>query len=297
MNWPTPDSRRTPIPLTIDASAGGLPADPRLVITDMDGTLLGADGRIPSDLWGVLADLREQGIVFAVASGRQFATLSGLFAEDSAGIVFIAENGHYVVRDGIEISSTLLNRACAERIVQVVRAAGDSHDLGLVWCGRNAAYIERRDSAFVWEAGKYYASLEIVDDLTQVSEAPLKFAAFDFDGTSSGSVPVVAAASSPYKVVVSSGHWMDIMDPSVHKGVAVRALMTALGVGADQTIIFGDYLNDLEMLGEATYSYAMANAHPRVLERARFLAPANHDNGVIQVLTQLLASTREKATA
>lgn len=65
----------------------------------------------------------------------------------------------------------------------------------------------------------------------------------------------------------------------------------------DQTLLFGDYLNDLEMLEEATYSYAMANAHPRVIERARFVAPSNRDLGVITTLRRLLAPERALSPA
>jgi Cof subfamily protein (haloacid dehalogenase superfamily) len=278
-------------------SRDGVPSDPRLVVTDMDGTLLDAGGRIPDDFWPLLAELRKRDIVFAVASGRQFATLSRQFAQDSDGIVFIAENGSFVMRDGAELSSTSLSRSRAHRLVRAVRELGHLHDLGLVWSGRRAAYIERRDSAFVWEADKFFANLEIVDDLTQVAEDPLKLSAFDFEGTLSGSVAVVAAASHPYGVVASTGHWMDIMDPVVHKGVAVRALMTELDVTPDQVIIFGDYLNDLEMLGEASYSYAMANAHPDVLKSARFHTLTNRDGGVIAVLTRLAELVADRPSA
>lgn len=212
-------------------SRGGrsLPPDPRLVVTDMDGTLLDGDGLMPEGLGPLIAELQSRGIVFAVASGRQFASLSRLFAPDDAGVVFIAENGAYVVRDEDEISSSPLDRGHAERVVHTVRElsrrvskagvsdasgpqpgsstdAPPAHDVGLVWCGRRAAYIERRDASFVRAATQYYANLVIVDDLLQVAESPLKFAVFDFDGTRSGSLRVLEGASGPFQVVASSEH-------------------------------------------------------------------------------------------
>ena len=48
----------------------------------------------------------------------------------------------------------------------------------------------------------------------------------------------------------------------------------------EQTAVFGDYLNDLELYDRAELSFAMANAHPRVLARARYIAPANDEGGV-----------------
>ncbi len=53
--------------------------------------------------------------------------------------------------------------------------------------------------------------------------------------------------------------------------------------------MFGDYLNDLDMLGRAGLSFAMANAHPDLLARARFIAPPNTEGGVVTTLHRLLA--------
>jgi hydroxymethylpyrimidine pyrophosphatase-like HAD family hydrolase len=53
-------------------------------------------------------------------------------------------------------------------------------------------------------------------------------------------------------------------------------------------MVFGDYLNDLEMLDAADWSFAMAGAHPEVVRRARHLAPSNIDNGVLRTVVRLL---------
>ena len=81
---------------------------------------------------------------------------------------------------------------------------------------------------------------------------------------------------------------MDIMDPNVNKGVALRALRLALDATPDQTMVFGDYLNDLDMFAEATHSFAMANAHPKLTHAARYIAPSNTDHGVVSTMAQLL---------
>ncbi|MCL3997018.1 HAD hydrolase family protein, partial [Streptomyces lavenduligriseus] len=55
-----------------------------------------------------------------------------------------------------------------------------------------------------------------------------------------------------------------------------------------QTMVFGDYLNDLEMLDAAEWSFAMAGAHPEVIRRARHLAPSNNDAGVLRTIAHVL---------
>ena len=49
-------------------------------------------------------------------------------------------------------------------------------------------------------------------------------------------------------------------------------------------MVFGDYLNDLEMMESAYYSYAMANAHDTLTKVARFTAKSNDENGVVQAI-------------
>ena len=72
------------------------------------------------------------------------------------------------------------------------------------------------------------------------------------------------------------------MDKNVNKGNAVKRLMEKLGAGFDETMVFGDYLNDLEMMSCCRYSFAMQNAHPILKENAAFIAPSNDENGVVK---------------
>jgi len=55
-----------------------------------------------------------------------------------------------------------------------------------------------------------------------------------------------------------------------------------------QDMVFGDFLNDLEMMDAATYSFAMANAHPLLKEQASWVAPTNNANGVVRTIRIVL---------
>ena len=261
----------------------------RLVVTDLDGTLLDDDKRIPDGLWDTLARLRERGVLFSPASGRQYATLAEQFAEVADGMVFIAENGTYVVRDGQELSSDPLEPAVVARIVAAVRRlAAGGVDLGAVVCGKRSAYVERADEPFLAEVARYYVRHRIVDDVTAVDDDILKVALFDFGSAERTTAPALAPFADTHQVVVSGEHWVDVMNRTANKGAALRRLQRELGITPAQTMVFGDYLNDLEMLDAADWSFAMAGAHPEVIRRARHLAPSNNDNGVLRTITRLL---------
>ncbi|MCT9820696.1 Cof-type HAD-IIB family hydrolase [Microbacterium sp. W1N] len=276
---PRPDSRPDSRP------------DIRLIAVDMDGTLLSPEGEVPAALWGLLERLHARGIAFAPASGRQLATLQAMFAAVPVPLDYIAENGAFVVKGDVEVSSDAMDPEVVADVVRRVRAAVAAGELrtGVVVCGKRSAYIEDPDPDFRIEVDKYYRALSVVDDLTATGDQILKVALYDFDGGETRTAPRFADLTATHQVVVSGEHWVDIMNAGVDKGVALRALQRGLGVTAAQTAAFGDYLNDVEMLRAAQWSYAMADAHPDVVAVARHRAPSNAEAGVIQVIEQLIA--------
>lgn len=263
--------------------------DIKLVVSDMDGTLLDVDGNVPAGFWPLLEQMRMRGITFVPASGRQYATLARMFPGAPTGATFIAENGTFVVRDDAVLSATYLDKPTVTNVIRTVRhATAHTHDLGLVVSGRLSAYIERRDPAFTDEAEKYYARLTLVDDLVVATNDVLKLAIYDFNDVESTARSIFAPLATSHQMAVSGKHWVDIMAAGANKGRAVQELQRALGVTAAQTVVFGDFLNDLEMLNHADLSFAMDNAHPTVRSRARYIAPTNEDHGVVTALSHLL---------
>jgi Cof subfamily protein (haloacid dehalogenase superfamily) len=281
----------SPVPsslLTEPEPATG-PAGIRLIVSDMDGTLLDDAKRVPAGLWPVLAELRRRGVLFSPASGRQYATLAKEFAAVDDGMVFIAENGSYVVRDGVELSSDPMDPSVVVRLVEAVRGlASQGVDVGAVVCGKRSAYVEWTDEAFLEEVRKYYVRHRVVADAAAVEDDVLKVALFDFGSAERTTAPALAPFAATHQVVVSGEHWVDVMNRTANKGAALRGLQRELGVTPAETMVFGDYLNDLEMLDAAEWSFAMANAHPEVIRRARHVAPSNNDNGVLRTIGCLL---------
>jgi len=261
--------------------------DIRIIALDMDGSLLDDDKRLDPSFWPLLSELVERGITVCPASGRQYATLRAQFGCDD--LVYIAENGAYVVRDGAELSADTLPTATAFAIVDAMRdAAHDGLDLGTVLCGKRSAYIERTDEAFVAQVRPYYALLEVVDDLRAVDDDVLKVAVYDFESAADGAGRVLAPFDESGRVVVSGVHWVDVMSQTADKGHALAQVQAALGVTREQTMAFGDYFNDVGMLEAAAWSFGMDNGHPEVKALARFVAPANTRNGVVRTITAVL---------
>jgi hypothetical protein len=260
--------------------------DIRLIATDMDGTLVDDAKQIHDELWPLVDELHARGITFCPASGRQYYNLVQEFGDVAGEMVFIAENGTYVVAHGREITSDGLGLDVARQLVRRIRGIPEA---GAILCGKRSAYIERRDPPFVTQARTYYARLRIVEDLLEVADDDvLKVTVYDFVSGEHNTAPRLSDMRYTHQVVISGPHWVDVLSPTASKGHALRQVQAALGVAPDQTMAFGDFLNDLEMMDAATYSFAMANAHPLLKERARWVAPANNANGVVRTIRAVL---------
>ena len=194
--------------------------DLRLVVTDMDGTLIDDEGRVPAGLTDAVADMRDAGIVFAPASGRQLANLRAVLGSAVDDSPLIAENGSFVVHGGEEVHSDTISAQDAEAAITMTRRLVDSgHDVGAVVAGKYCAYIERSDAAFLEQTRLYYEALEIVEDLTAIPlDEVLKVAVFDFDDVEKGSSQALTAAVPHVQTVVSGMHWTDMMSAQASKG-------------------------------------------------------------------------------
>lgn len=262
----------------------------RLIACDLDGTLLDEAKRLPADFPELVKRLQALGVVFCPASGRQYHTIREQFAGISNGIPVIAENGSYVVLDGKELYSVCLDAASVHSILAATEELQRQvADFGIVLCGKHAAYIVRHDEAFVEQVTPYYLSLELVESFDAIDDEILKVAIYDFESSEHNVYPHMQQFSDSLQVVVSGSNWLDIMAAGVNKGTGLLALQNALAVSRSETAAFGDYLNDLEMLDGAEHSYAMANAHPQLLARAKHIAHANTENGVVRAIEAMLA--------
>lgn len=281
-------SRITATPAVLPTLPDHLP-DIRLIACDMDGTLLDDAHAIHDDFWPLVRQLHQRGILFCPASGRQYHNLFERFSEVAADLAFIAENGCLVMQGGRELSSACVSTAVAHALIRQARALRSRGvEVDCVLCGKRSAWVESRDSAFVAVVSAFYHHLGVVEDLLAVEDDFLKVALYHPHSAETFLEGHFQAFRGEQQVAVSGIHWLDVMPLATNKGSGVRSLQQRLGISRAQTLVFGDYLNDLEMMDEADYAFAMANAHPLLKARAAYIAPPNTENGVIRTIRAVL---------
>ena len=263
-------------------------SDIRLIATDMDGTLLNSKHELSDSFLPVFRKLKDQGIIFVAASGRQYYNLLKTLDEVKDEVIFAAENGSYVMFQDQEIHVQAMDQDIVRDLIITSRDIPNTY---AVICGKKKAYVESAEPEFIDHLKLYFERYEVVEDLLEVKDDQfLKFTLCDLAGSEANSYPHFKHLQDKLKVKVSGPIWLDISHLNANKGVAMEVLQKKFDVSYEQTMVFGDYLNDLEMLGKGYYSYAMANAHAEVKEAARFLAKGNDENGVVEVLSEMLDS-------
>lgn len=258
----------------------------KLVVTDMDGTLLNSNHEVSERFFEIHKKLKEKNIHFAAASGRQYHSIISKLVSIKKDITVIAENGAFAKQDEEELFTYDLP---IEQLLKTIEFVKDIDGLGIVLCGKKYAYIEKSNKEFAATFSQFYSSYQLVDDLNDIKDDTFfKVAFYHPECSETYILPKVAHLSDSMQVMVSGKNWLDVSNANANKGNALTKLQNSLHITQAETMAFGDYNNDLKMLEKADFSYAMKNAHPNVKETANFETLSNDDRGVDYILENLI---------
>lgn len=258
----------------------------KLIASDIDGTLIPyGETELPRDLFPLIHRLREAGVLFCPASGRQYHSLRGIFAPVAGELCFLAENGAIVYGPNPrEEDAPILARTPMPRgeALALSRAIADLPGCQLLVSGDNTSYI--------WRGTREYKEYLLKDkgnnvkEVTGVEELPreiLKVSAYCPGGTD-GPQKVLGPQWGHLGMAAAGPDWVDFT--LADKGTGIRDLCKALGIAPQEVAAFGDNWNDEAMLRAVGQPWLMDTAHPDL--RAQF---PRQCSSVTAVLEEMLA--------
>lgn len=261
----------------------------KLIATDIDGTLVpdGSD-KINPEIFEVIMKLKKQGIYFTAASGRQWKSIERLFFPVKDAIFYIAENGAYVGARGRELFTFPMKR---EDVYEIVKQVRQIPDCDVMVSGKDIIYIDSKNPIFIdYLINGYHNEVEQVEDLLSVKEEFIKVSIYHqgYQAYAAAGQIMEKHWGEKLKVVTAGREWLDIMEKEVNKGAALRVIQESLEITREETMVFGDNLNDLELLSMAEESYAIGNAREEVKKAAKYIADTNINDGVLKEIKKLL---------
>ena len=251
----------------------------KLIAVDMDGTFLSDQKTYNRERFmAQYQQMKAQGIRFVVASGNQYYQLISFFPEIANEIAFVAENGGWVVNEGKDVFNGELSKDAFSTIVEIIA------------CGKNSAYtLKKYDAEMKAVAEMYYHRLEYVDNFDNIDDIFFKFGL----NLSDELIPQVQKelhdSIGDIMVPVHTGNGsIDLIIPGVHKANGLRQLQKLWGIDDSEVVVFGDGGNDIEMLRQAGFSFAMENAGNAVVAAAKYRAGSNNHEGVLDIIDKVL---------
>jgi Cof subfamily protein (haloacid dehalogenase superfamily) len=271
-----------------------------LYISDLDGTLLLPDGTFPKESKQRLNHLIEEGMKFTIATARNYDSAHPILKGLDLRLPVILFNGVYLAdfHNGKILEHTefvdkgvvgsMLNLAQAQTIEPFIYTFGEEHQV---------YYRHAKNPGSI----AYLASLEKDDRVKQVPEFIFQedenVSGFLLIGTMENLEPIYHCLKEKYfdhlnlyfaeDVSMKGYYWLQAFHQQANKGNMVEKLVDRLNLPLNKTMVFGDYLNDLDMFQVAGYSVAMENALPEVKESADQIIGPNSHGAVLDFLESM----------
>jgi Cof subfamily protein (haloacid dehalogenase superfamily) len=264
----------------------------RLVASDLDGTIVGRDGRISARTIRAFHACRDAGVEIVFVTGRPPRWLAPLSEQMGHTGTVICSNGAVVY----DLAAEQLLRAEvlplenvfeAEEIIRTLFPAATFAAETVDGFHLEPGFIEPGSVELLSEVqpGSLRASLPKDAGVVKFLAKEPDISPDDFLAAVGPEVAhLVATTHSAPNVAM-----LEMAVRGINKAVTLAEYAAALGVDRCDVVAFGDMPNDIQMLDWAGHGYAMASGHPDALAAAGRTAPAFNDDGVAQVLEHLLA--------
>ena len=288
----------------------------KLIASDMDGTLLNHNHKIPKENVELINYAKNQGIEFIVATGRAYYEALPALNEENINCDVISFNGGIVYdKNGNIISITPMLPKDLYYTIEILK----SFDISYQLYTKNTIYtksIETDINAYIdlirsngydpdvehlrAEAQQkldvgYITEVENIElYLNEKENPPIKIIAISNDISKLESAAKLLSENTSISVTSSGANNIEIMHKNATKGEALKEIAKIYGINLENAVAIGDNLNDQAMLDIVGYSVAMKNGNTILKEQAKYVTEkTNSEGGVADTIFKLIEENNE----
>jgi Cof subfamily protein (haloacid dehalogenase superfamily) len=269
----------------------------RLLVLDIDGTLLTSAGAVAPSTASALERAREAGMMVTFATGRRLTTVAPLCRELGITLPVVLQTGAQIVEP--ESGKVLYrNPLPHDEVATAVKWLVNEGLQPIVY--ENSAVGQRlftgpieRDSAPMGYYTRGYPQLLqrlSYEELAAINE-PLEIATINDLERIAPAAARIELVGCRHLISYSpnlDSYFLEIVHATCSKGEALRHLCSMLGLTMAEVVAVGDNYNDREMLQDAGLGVAMANAEPEIIAIADRTTRSNDDDGIAALVDDLL---------
>jgi Cof subfamily protein (haloacid dehalogenase superfamily) len=266
---------------------------PRLVAFDVDGTLVGRDLVVSPAVGDAIARMQAAGVTGCLVTGRMYRATVPFARELGLDAPIICYQGAAIIDPTTD--EVLAHSALANELVRELIGITERDGMHLQLYRNDEYYCESRN-----RFSELYASLS----MTQPVIVPSLREAFAYSPATKAVVVADEPVAAEYAVKLreqfegranvtrSLPEFVEVLDPAVDKGVALRFVAGRLGIGIDQTMAIGDSWNDAPLLEAAGFAVAMGSSPPELRAVADAVVGDVEHDGVAEAIEKyVLASS------
>ena len=263
----------------------------KLVAIDLDNTLLRSDKSYEKERFiQVVHTLVDKGVTLVIASGNDVEKIKSYMPKEVLDKIYLAgDNGNDIEFKGEHIHT---NHFSLEALNEIAKIIDKDDELQMVVNTQNSTYskyIYEKDEEHV---GVYYDKVNIIDSYSYIpeEELPVKCAILSSKSLEETKKVLrqIEEEIEGVTSVTSGDGWLDAYSEDGGKGAAVAWLQSEHNVAIDETIAFGDSLNDSSMMEYAKYSVTMENADEEFKKYCNYEIGTNEDQAVINILEEFI---------
>lgn len=266
----------------------------KLMVTDIDDTLLTSDKRITDRVKESLIKAQDCGVKLAIASGRLPIGVKPYY--DALGIrerggYYLAFNGGLILdSEDKVVHGTVLERKYLDSIYHALRP----FDVTVLAHQHDKIFTDNNQNSYAYtEPEALHLPLNIVDNL-------LDYVDWDLHKILIAGEPEILREVEPFlkeqfgeelDIFFSAPFFLDVMPRGVNKGAGVRYIAEKLGIGMDEVIACGDSGNDISMVEAAGLGVAMKNGEADLRAVADYVTEHDCDHdGIAEVVEKFILS-------
>ncbi|MEV0455834.1 HAD family hydrolase [Catellatospora methionotrophica] len=261
----------------------------RLLATDLDGTLLRSDGTVSARTKTTLRRASRAGMHHVIVTGRPAGRLVELFTElDYRGLAVCAHGAQvYDVGNHAFIHSELLDGRLARAVIDRIAAAVGSLALAADVHGWPGEFVSERSFGDI--GPPVLTPHRLVDRAGIWHDAIGKVVLRSEDRTDGELVEVASRCCVPGVSVTHGGPgFVELVPSGWDKAGGLSIVAELLDIEPDEVVAFGDMPTDIPMMRWAGLGAAVSNAHPDALAVADRIVASNDEDGVAQMIDQIL---------
>ena len=288
----------------------------KLIASDMDGTLLNHNHKIPKENVELINYAKNQGIEFVVATGRAYYEALPALNEENINCDVISFNGGIVYdKNGNIISITPMVPKDLYYTIEILK----SFDISYQLYTKNTIYttsIETDINAYIdlirsngyepdvehlrAEAQQkldvgYITEVENIElYLNEKENPPIKIIAISNDISKLENATKLLSENINISVTSSGANNIEIMHKNATKGEALKEIAKIYSINLENAVAIGDNLNDQAMLDIVGFSVAMKNGNTILKEQAKYVTEkTNSEGGVADTIFKLIEENNE----